>query len=70
MNNKITFRELQEMERMIKEKECHERDIQFIHNSTKSIKELCEEYRKDYEDNNSEAGFVLFRINLLNKILG
>lgn len=69
MNNKITFRELQEMERMIKEKECHERDIQFIHNATKSVKELYEEYRKDYDDNN-EAGIVLFRINLLNKILG
>ena len=69
MNKRIKFIELKRMQQMIEDKDLHDRDLQFIYNSNKSLSELLSEYTIDEQKYGKTNGLVMFRKNTLEKIL-
>ena len=69
MNKRIKFIELKRMQQMIEDKDLHDRDLQFIYNSNKSLSELLSEYTVDTQKYGNTNGLVTFRKNILEKIL-
>lgn len=69
MNKRIKFVELEKIKTMLVNKELHDRDVQFIYNSNKSLSELLSEYSIDEEMHGESNGLIMFRKNVLEKIL-
>lgn len=69
MNKRIKFIELEKIKTMLVSKELHDRDVQFIYNSNKSLSELLSEYTIDEQMYGESNGLVMFRKNVLEKIL-
>lgn len=69
MNKRIKFIELKRMQQMIEDKDLHDRDLQFIYNSNKSLSELLSEYTIDTQKYGNTNGLIMFRKNILENIL-
>ena len=69
MNKRIKFIELEKIKTMLANKELHDRDVQFIYNSNKSLSELLSEYTIDEQMYGESNGLIMFRKNIIEKIL-